>query len=99
MLCRECDEYSTCTELCEDAEEYVNQDHVGRDELPTNDIDCGETAWPDGERVIYLTELEVKISKLQKKDFSYQDISYLLGIAIQTVYNNICSIRKKYNNS
>jgi len=30
MLCTECPKYSTCTDLCNDAEEYVSQDYVGQ---------------------------------------------------------------------
>ena len=98
-LCQECPKKSECVELCAEAELYVNQDNVRLMELPISGAEYGEMHWYEGRSVIYLTELEKKISKLQEKCFSPQEISYLLDIAIQTVYNNICNIRKKYNNS
>ena len=33
MLCQECPEKPTCTELCLEAEAYVDQDHVSQREL------------------------------------------------------------------
>lgn len=29
-MCEECEKYETCTQLCEEAEKYVNQDYVSR---------------------------------------------------------------------
>ena len=33
MLCQDCTKRDTCTELCEDAEKYVNRDHVSQKEI------------------------------------------------------------------
>ena len=100
-LCQKCSKKldGSCAELCPEAEEFVNQDYVALRELPVADLEYIKEDFPEIIKTIYLTEIEKKISKLLNKSFSLQEISYLLGIAMQTVYNNVCSLRKKHNNS
>ena len=103
MLCETCEKRESCSELCPEAESYVNQDYVALTELPIpiENIEHGKIEWPEnkGGLTICLSKTEDKISKMLKKEFSPQEISYLLDISIQTVYNNICSLRKKHNNN
>ena len=35
-ICDECDKRSTCQELCQEAEEYVNQDYVDQKDIQTS---------------------------------------------------------------
>ena len=41
MLCQECDKKSSCTELCDEAEAYVSQDHVPQREMTYSPIPRG----------------------------------------------------------
>jgi len=45
MLCQECSEKPTCTELCERAERYSNRDYVYQRELPCPEFTLEYLAW------------------------------------------------------
>ena len=98
-----CEDRDGCVELCADMELEVNQDHVSLKELPVliEDVEHGKVDWPEnkGGFTICMSKTEVKISKLFKKGFSPHEISYLLDITIQHVYNIKHTLRKKHNNS
>ena len=95
MLCQDCEKYSTCTELCEDAEEYVNQDHVGASGNIILKSKIYPVDWPEDIDPFNFTRTENKILILQEKNFSSIQISYLLGIKSNTFKVHMCNIRKK----
>jgi len=97
MLCQECPKKSECVELCTEAELYVDQDHVGRDELPMEDmgdVDC-LVDWPEPLETVHLTPREKEICTLLGRGLDRNDISELLGITRETVRSHIRNLRKK----
>ncbi len=84
MLCQDCPEKPTCTELCPEAEEYVSQDHVslhkqsptiGNDTELFNDEDVVWDYQKDGYDSI---ELKILIIQLSLEGKSIREIAYHL---------------------
>ena len=94
MLCQECPKKSECVELCVEAELYVAQDHVGRDELPTEDVDC-IIDWPEPIKNIHLTPREMEIVTLLGRGLSRGDICELLDITRNHLRTHINRMYKK----
>ena len=101
MLCETCEKREYCSELCPEAEAYVNQDYISLSELPTQieNIEHGKIEWPEKIKTIILTETEKKILTLLNKNLSRQEISYLLNIKTDSIRVHIYNLRKKFNNS
>jgi len=95
MLCQDCEKYSTCTELCEDAEEYVSQDHVSFKELPIPGAEYNGVDWPEDIEPFNFTRTENIIQTLQEKNLSKIQIAYVLGINTKTLRWHLFNIRKK----
>ncbi len=82
MLCNDCLKKSTCTELCQDAERYVNQDYAPQTELITEgelpDLDHGSCF--DGRDLSDLSSPELKqvIMVLHNDGMSTREIAYHL---------------------
>jgi hypothetical protein len=98
-LCQNCNKATTCTKLCEKAEEYVNQDHVPLRDLPVVDIEYGEIEWPESIKTVSLTWLERKVVRLLNCDLPNSEIPHILNITPNYFYVITHRINKKYNNS
>ena len=93
MLCQDCPKKSECVELCVEAELYVNQDHVGRDELPTEDVDC-TIDWPDPTKNTHLTPREKEILTLLGRGLNRFDVCQVLGISRHNLRECIRRLKK-----
>ena len=93
MLCQECSEKPTCTELCPEAEAYVNQDHVSQRELTIGLPRQGKL--PDLVSNTHLTKKEKEIVTLLGKGLNRSDICQVLDISRVALRNSIKRMRKK----
>lgn len=76
MLCQDCTKRNTCTELCKEAEEYANQDYVGRQESYLTEGDVSEVfeneparEWPESTKstkeIIFSMYFEDRLKQAQ----------------------------------
>ena len=93
MLCQECSEKPTCTELCLEAEAYVDQDHVSQRELTIGLPRQGKL--PDLVSNTHLTKKEKEIVTLLGKGLNRSDICQVLDISRVALRNSIKRMRKK----
>ncbi len=81
MNCNECQKRKTCTKLCDEVEEFVNQDHVPQTEklLSTDYIDRMEEIadWP-GCDISDPLKLKLIIIQLYQDGLSNAEIAYHL---------------------
>jgi len=83
-LCEGCDDRGNCVELCEEAETYVGQDHVGMTEIPASQLeldvnDVIDLPWADVKELDEtdwnkLMEIAGDILTKKQKKFLYQHI-------------------------
>ena len=92
--CSSCPERFLCKELCPGAELYVNQDFVKMREMPRGLIRPRKFPQIDGK--INLTKTEFKIVKLLAVGLSPSEVSELLEIKRNAVYQHVDRIKKKY---
>jgi len=99
MLCQECSKKPTCTKLCKEAEEYVNQDHVDW-------MDLNESIYTHGEELrVYdpNTGVDKPLLSPREKEILYalasgltrQEIAEKLKISRANVRVHIGNMRKK----
>jgi DNA-binding NarL/FixJ family response regulator len=84
----------TCTDLCEAAIEYVDQDYIPLREITIGIPTAGR--WPQHKKRVKLTPKEKNIVTLLGKGLSRQDVCQLLKITRVTLRNHLCRIKKKY---
>jgi len=101
MLCNKCDNRERCIELCEDAEDYVNQDYIsqisgsvqykeGIDYNIIEALDMGEKITTDSEEII-IYEYFIKGGKNRK---TQTQIAEMLSITQQRVSMVVKKYRK-----
>lgn len=97
-ICEACEKRSWCVELCDEAEEYVNQDYVPQhenseiylDKILYNSVDAEEIEIPDD-----LTPTERKVFTLLSVGVSRKIIAYVLDMHRNLVRKHISNIVKK----
>jgi len=105
MLCNECLKKNSCTELCEEAEEYASQDWKYLQELTIGDPTYGKP-WPTilktdeaRERLrrsySQLSPGEIAVGSLLSTGYSRKEICQLLNITTNALQKRINRIRKK----
>ncbi len=82
MLCQECPDKPTCTELCEKAENFVGQDHVSQYEYLPDRADYIESVTSEPENII---------SDYQKDSYSSPELKRLI-IELYCDGKNECEI-------
>ena len=92
MLCQECTKRTDCTELCEEAEGYVNQDYQNQVELTVGLKPEGE--FPVGSSV-YLTDTERAVLTLLGKGLTRADVCQVLDITRGALRFHLSNLRKK----
>ena len=97
-LCQDCPKRYECLELCTEAELYVDQDHIGRDELPMEDMDDVDCLadWPDLIKTVHLTKREKEILTLLGRGLNRKDVCELLDITRGTLRWHVSQIKKKW---
>ena len=95
-ICTECKKRSTCQELCQEAEEYVNQDYVSLKEVPVSNsfLDTLPSHQMFRPKNKYTSsELKAFILILHKDGLKNTEIAYHLPVTLQYVGQVIKSIR------
>jgi len=93
MLCETCEKREYCTELCPEAEAYVNQDHVPQKHLiPSKPIKLSmedwyeqNTTWDYSGDKYTSSELKELIIKLHKDGLNQLEIAYHLPCSQQYI--------------
>jgi len=105
MLCETCDKREYCSELCPEAEAYVNQDYVSQRELTVPNleylIDYGviRVNLEDEhkhEKPTKITPTEKKILTLLKYNVSRDEICDILNMTRDNLRWHICNLRAKH---
>lgn len=100
MLCNECDKKDICSELCPDAEEYVNQDYVPRTEktIPLSSLDklpFGIRTWSDSPEKSIFSKREQQVIGAIVRGMTRQEIAEHLGITMKNLREIIRRMRKR----
>jgi len=102
MNCGTCKERETCTVLCDQAEDYVNQDYAPKaHEEDACDPLGMDTTMPDDnwfENIasnVHLTKREKQILRLLGLGLTRKDICYVLEISAHDLEQLIYLLRKK----
>ena len=93
MLCQECTKRDLCAVLCPEAELYVRQDHVGRDELPVGLP--RPRKWPEFVEHTHLTKREKQIVTLLGQGLERVEICEILEITRENCRKIIQRLREK----
>ncbi len=95
MDCRECDKRdNNCTQLCDDAEVFVNQDYKGQRELPIGLPLYMAAEWPDMIKPV-LTKREITIVTMMSRGLERSDVAKILGITRETLRKALQRLRGK----
>lgn len=98
MLCQECSKREDCTELCDEAEEYTNQDYVPQREEPIGEgIENMAEDFSDVDVVsfIYLTPIEKEIVTLLGRGLSKGDVCEVLKMSNNTLRQHVFRMKQK----
>lgn len=93
MLCKKCPNKKTCLSLCQEAEEYANQDEVIRREALVGLPKLIE--FPDLVSNTPLTKREREILTLLGRGLSRRDVCNVLNITRENLRDIIRRLRKK----
>jgi DNA-directed RNA polymerase specialized sigma24 family protein len=107
MLCQDCDKKPTCTKLCEQAQQYVNQDYVPRTECLPGDAFAFTNHTKATALVLTAEHIEIlshiRLTPKQEEAFFmyYQEvmttsqIAGVFGITHQGVSYRLKAVKKK----
>jgi len=99
VLCSECADRETCTELCKEVEDYISQDEVRWRESPVTIYTFGEELRvfdvDTEEDKFFLTPKEKEVLRMVVEGEKRSDIAKSLMISIRTVDTHMLNIRKK----
>ena len=105
-FCLKCKLRDSCTQLCKEAEDYINQDYVGRREGYFLEGDVSEVFenippqdWPELKENTHLTPREREILTLLGRGLNRADVCQVLKITRHTLREHIKNFRKKLLNS
>jgi len=101
MLCETCDKREYCSDLCPEAEAYVNMDNVNQRHLiPTKPIELStedwynqNTVWDYSKYRYTPKELKHFIISLHGEGKSYREIQYHLGCDIAYISRVLTKFR------
>ena len=93
--CERCEKRDSCTELCSEVLEYVEQDHVTQKEKTIGVPIYQDYDWPDLVDNIKLTDREKKIVTLFGFGLSRADVCQVIGIKRHALREALNRLRKK----
>jgi len=99
ILCAECADRETCTELCEEVKKYVDQDEVEWKETPITIYTSGEELRvfdvDIGEDKSFLTPKEKEVLNALSMGLTRSEVAKKLKISGTTVRRYIQNLREK----
>jgi len=94
-LCTDCPKRPLCSSLCPEAELYVKQDEVSRQEIPIGLPIYGNGEWPEGKDKSLFTKAEVALLSRLVDGRDREQIAEELGITRHSLKLRIQRLRKK----
>lgn len=101
MLCEKCKKRDQCSELCSDAEAFIDQDQVFWDDPPINPYTAPQTGElrvfdeKTGKDRAFLTPTEKKILRSLLGSVHYDKLARETGVSKDNLYKHMSRLKKK----